>query len=182
MNDEQGFLNALTASPGDDTTRLVYADWLDERGDARGEYLRIDCKLADLHETDPRWNSLESRLANLRGAHFSWVNAIGKRYDVNLEGFQPSHSILMIKVARKITSSGTKDMKELVFTLPRTFASGVFIDEARRIRHWLVYCYHPELEEPGRFPSKVPIATATIRRSMATQVGYFPDVIEPTSR
>jgi len=30
MNDEQAFLDAIAAAPGDNTARLVYADWLDD--------------------------------------------------------------------------------------------------------------------------------------------------------
>ena len=47
MTDEQAFLNALKANPADDTTRLVYADWLDEHGDPlRAEFIRVQCELA----------------------------------------------------------------------------------------------------------------------------------------
>ena len=42
MSDEAAFLEALKANPADDTTRLVYADWLDEHGEpAKAEYLRL---------------------------------------------------------------------------------------------------------------------------------------------
>jgi uncharacterized protein (TIGR02996 family) len=34
MPDEQGFLTAIREAPDDDTPRLVYADWLDDHGDA----------------------------------------------------------------------------------------------------------------------------------------------------
>ncbi len=44
MNHEEGFLQAIRAAPGDNTPRLVYADWLEERGDrARANYLRLEC-------------------------------------------------------------------------------------------------------------------------------------------
>jgi hypothetical protein len=33
--------------------RLVYADWLDERGDPRGEFIRVQCELARLAEEFP---------------------------------------------------------------------------------------------------------------------------------
>ena len=36
---------AIFASPGDDAPRLVYADWLLERGDPRGEFIQIQCRL-----------------------------------------------------------------------------------------------------------------------------------------
>jgi uncharacterized protein (TIGR02996 family) len=40
MNEEAGFIAALLADPDDRTVLLVYADWLDERDDPRGAYLR----------------------------------------------------------------------------------------------------------------------------------------------
>jgi uncharacterized protein (TIGR02996 family) len=41
MGDEEGFLAAIAAEPNDDGLRLIYADWLEERGDARGELVRV---------------------------------------------------------------------------------------------------------------------------------------------
>jgi uncharacterized protein (TIGR02996 family) len=46
MRDEDAFLRAIAAAPADDAPRLVYADWLDERGDPRGIYLRAELKWA----------------------------------------------------------------------------------------------------------------------------------------
>jgi uncharacterized protein (TIGR02996 family) len=43
--DDEALLRAVLAHPADDAPRLVYADWLDERGDPRGEYLRVDLEL-----------------------------------------------------------------------------------------------------------------------------------------
>src|SRR5262249_9549822 len=45
MNEEAPFLRALWEEPADETTRLAYADWLEERGDPRGEYLRLWCRV-----------------------------------------------------------------------------------------------------------------------------------------
>src|SRR5262249_51734963 len=45
----EGFLQAILAAPEDDTPRLVYADWLEERGDPRGEFIRIQCELAAMN-------------------------------------------------------------------------------------------------------------------------------------
>jgi len=39
---EEGFLHELLERPGDDAPRLVYADWLEERGDPRADYLRAE--------------------------------------------------------------------------------------------------------------------------------------------
>ena len=42
MNDEAAFLRGILEKPGDAARRLVYADWLVERGDSRAQFLRID--------------------------------------------------------------------------------------------------------------------------------------------
>jgi uncharacterized protein (TIGR02996 family) len=34
--DDQAFIRAIVDNPGDDTLRLVYADWLDEQHGPRG--------------------------------------------------------------------------------------------------------------------------------------------------
>jgi uncharacterized protein (TIGR02996 family) len=39
-------LAAVVAAPDDDAPRLVYADWLAERGDPRGEFIQLGCELA----------------------------------------------------------------------------------------------------------------------------------------
>jgi uncharacterized protein (TIGR02996 family) len=47
---EDAFLRTIEGKPDDDATRLVYADWLEERSDpeslARASFLRADCELA----------------------------------------------------------------------------------------------------------------------------------------
>ena len=46
------FLAAVVANPRDDLPRLVYADWLDENGDAlRAEFIRLQCQLAQSQRT-----------------------------------------------------------------------------------------------------------------------------------
>jgi uncharacterized protein (TIGR02996 family) len=46
LTDADAFIRAIIAEPDDDVPRLVYADWLDERGDPRGEFIRVQCALA----------------------------------------------------------------------------------------------------------------------------------------
>jgi uncharacterized protein (TIGR02996 family) len=40
---EEAFLQGIRADPLDNTVRLVYADWLAERGDPRADYVRVLC-------------------------------------------------------------------------------------------------------------------------------------------
>jgi uncharacterized protein (TIGR02996 family) len=47
MAHAEAFLAAIREAPDDDTPRLVFADWLDEHGDAaRAEFIRAQCELA----------------------------------------------------------------------------------------------------------------------------------------
>jgi uncharacterized protein (TIGR02996 family) len=39
---DEAFIRAIVDRPGDDLPRLAYADWLDERDDPRGAYLRAE--------------------------------------------------------------------------------------------------------------------------------------------
>ena len=46
MSEEAAFLTAIAANPEDDTARLVYADWLQDRSDPRAEYVRLEVQAA----------------------------------------------------------------------------------------------------------------------------------------
>jgi uncharacterized protein (TIGR02996 family) len=65
MTAEDAFVAAILAAPRDDVPRLVFADWLEEQGNARGELLRIATELEALERTDPPLD-LRGRLARAR--------------------------------------------------------------------------------------------------------------------
>jgi uncharacterized protein (TIGR02996 family) len=49
MTDHDTFLRAIIAEPDDDLPRLIFADFLDERGEGeRAEFIRVQCELATL--------------------------------------------------------------------------------------------------------------------------------------
>jgi uncharacterized protein (TIGR02996 family) len=70
MTDEDALIRAILADPGDPALRLVYADWLEERGDAdsvrRAEYLRVECRLDGLPSADRSRRRLHAQLLELR--------------------------------------------------------------------------------------------------------------------
>jgi uncharacterized protein (TIGR02996 family) len=68
MNDERGFLRALREDPNDEVSRLVYADWLEEQGDPRGEFLRLEVQLSHMPAEDPQRTEGEARLRELRAS------------------------------------------------------------------------------------------------------------------
>ncbi len=84
MGTEDAFLHDILAHPDDDVPRLIYADWLDERNDPRGEFIRIQCALSRLSDEDPRRWTLEMRERELlRDHHATWLpkDAAGLKCD-----------------------------------------------------------------------------------------------------
>jgi uncharacterized protein (TIGR02996 family) len=62
MSDERALQAAIIAHPEEDTPRLAYADWLDEHDDPdRAEFIRVQCRLADLPPSEPEWVDLIER-------------------------------------------------------------------------------------------------------------------------
>jgi uncharacterized protein (TIGR02996 family) len=70
MTGERPFLEAVRAAPDDDGPRLVYADWLDERGDHdRAEFIRVQCELARLDPADAGVPDLHVRQLEMLAEH-----------------------------------------------------------------------------------------------------------------
>ena len=64
--DAAAFRRAICAAPADDLPRLVFADWLDEHGDAhRAEFVRVQCELARTPDLSARGAELAARSARL---------------------------------------------------------------------------------------------------------------------
>ena len=61
MSDHVAFVEAIAADPDDDAPRLVYADWLEERGDPHAELIRVQCERATMRWDDPRREQLQPR-------------------------------------------------------------------------------------------------------------------------
>jgi uncharacterized protein (TIGR02996 family) len=79
MADDAAFVQAIQANPWDDQLRLVYADWLEEQGDLRADFLRVEVELMKIPPDDGPYAKILSRLSAL-GADLStdWVAAISR--------------------------------------------------------------------------------------------------------
>ena len=70
MSDHAALLQAVHDRPGDDSVRLVYADWLEEQGDdARAEFVRLQLDRAALWDGHPDDEDLWDRDRALVAAH-----------------------------------------------------------------------------------------------------------------
>jgi uncharacterized protein (TIGR02996 family) len=98
MTDED-FVREILAHPNDDFLRSVYADWLEEQGDRRSDFLRLEIALACANPTGAERDELEARMEESgRGIEWSWLRAVSRAVidkgaridfgDVNSIGFR----------------------------------------------------------------------------------------------
>jgi uncharacterized protein (TIGR02996 family) len=69
MKTVDSFIEGIFADPEDISLRLVFADWLEERGDPRAEYVRLDCQLAALPADEARQEQLLRRKKRLQRSY-----------------------------------------------------------------------------------------------------------------
>ena len=71
------FLREIKEHPDDDTPRLILADWLQDQGDPRGEFVHLQVVRARLAETDPRYKQIHRRELQILDRHFpQWLGPL----------------------------------------------------------------------------------------------------------
>jgi uncharacterized protein (TIGR02996 family) len=141
MTEERAFLAAILERPDDDATKLVYADWLEEHGDPRAEYLRLMMTVRRQRAVTPeqrqRHRSLSAELAELRtqeqeawrsGSYGSPENIERERRIRELEG-------QLADLSGQIRQQVPARLKELAAVLDP---------------NWLAVVSDPEIEQCGR--------------------------------
>jgi uncharacterized protein (TIGR02996 family) len=81
VSGDDPFLREISANPEDDTVRLVYADWLEDHGQAeRAELIRVQTALADPPEDGDKYRALRAQEAALLDRHGKeWFAPLRKR-------------------------------------------------------------------------------------------------------
>jgi uncharacterized protein (TIGR02996 family) len=75
--DREAFIREVVASGDDDAPRLIYADWLEERGDPQGQFIRLQCELARTLDDPARRLELHQQQCELLAAHRDeWVRSV----------------------------------------------------------------------------------------------------------
>ena len=138
MNSDDGFLQVLATDPTDDVTRLIYADWLNERNDPRGQYLRLELELWQRVESGGVFPGLEERLAALRlSIDPEWLNQAGIKCNVRLHSCQPTAKISAIRVLRAELNCGLVEAKQLVDTRRSLLLGATSLERALRLQRLL---------------------------------------------
>jgi uncharacterized protein (TIGR02996 family) len=78
MTPDEAFLADIIDHPDDDNVRLIYADWLEDHGQAdRAAFIRVACTLAKLDDDDSRREELGARHRDLLKKHErEWVGPL----------------------------------------------------------------------------------------------------------
>lgn len=114
MNEDQRLiLDEVLSAPDDDVPRLIYADWLEERGDPRGEFIRVQCELAQTDPLHENYYDLSERNKALLDAHRDqWVAEL--KQDVRKAEFRRGFIDTITIRARELV----KEAEELFRTTP----------------------------------------------------------------
>jgi uncharacterized protein (TIGR02996 family) len=79
LKDHEPFLQAILEAPDEEDGYLVYADWLMERGDPRGDYMLCQWKLADYETPLREIESLEKKASEIYSSNWrGWLGELGK--------------------------------------------------------------------------------------------------------
>ncbi len=77
MTSESAFLNAIASEPKGSPRRLIYADWLEEKGDPRAELIRLEEEMRTLAVSSDRYWELKPRRNELRKeADSKWLKVM----------------------------------------------------------------------------------------------------------
>jgi uncharacterized protein (TIGR02996 family) len=145
----KAFIDAIAEDPDDDTARLVYADWLDERGDPRAEYLRLEVELATSISGDRRKQAI-GRMRQLRrrlDAH--WLKRMS--YDIILSDYREATRFAAVRLIRQRTGLCPLDAVALLLRDDCAIASRRTRDEARNILWRLEHQWEDRLWFESRF-------------------------------
>jgi uncharacterized protein (TIGR02996 family) len=161
MHDRDLFLSAILANPDDDLPRLVFADYLDESGDAeRAEFIRVQCELAGLPVHDLRRPVLQAREVEL-------LRANKGRWEV--PGFRGTQVL-----RRGFVEAIGSNAEELISSADRLFA-------AAPIRELRVYVLGTRAEQLARIPGMHRIESLDLSNN-AFWAGYHFLTTAPFSR
>jgi uncharacterized protein (TIGR02996 family) len=123
VDEEAGFIAAMLAEPDDRTVLLVYADWLDEHSDPRGEYLRMILEGSFAGDRLPRFIEISV------GIDYQWRERIATRHwrvgdavhiteaytrEARIVAIAPDRSLATVEVRR---TEGEDDVERVEYPL-----------------------------------------------------------------
>jgi len=162
---EDKLIEAVLDDLEDEEARSVYADWLEQRGDPRGEYLRLEAELARILHRMPALVELIDPL---------WVRTVSRRYAVRLNRMG-DNKIATIKTVRQVTGCGLREAVDMVEAAPTVLLNGVTRDVAEKVCDEFVLLKNCQVEIIGR--GKLERTRATVVMLESVVIDFRDDVI-----
>lgn len=167
MTDADAFLANIIADPDADAPRLVYADWLDDRGEAdRAEFIRVQCALAKVDENNRDIHPLASRERELLEKHQQeWLRPLREIAYPEGRGWFGRWRTKMVFAA--VFRRGFPET--VVLPCGRFLRRGEDLFRAAPIQEVHLDCVDPEappdwFEQLTRFPPLARVTTLRLRR------------------
>ena len=130
MTTEAALVAAIAAAPDDDAPRLVFADWLAERGDLRGELIHLQVARAAMRAGDERAKPTQARIDEFLEAHrTAWL---GKLALLARQGIQFSFDRGMIGVVMARLGVLAKHAAGIVGAAPLVDTVNLVLDRVDR--------------------------------------------------
>ena len=128
------FLAEIAANPVDLATRLVYADWLEDRGDPRAAYLRAACELAEIYRDqgfqgrglafNPELLELGVKFCELsEPLNHKWEAAVAPGACLVIEKCPDACRFGLVKTVKRLTGFRLTTCIRLTHTFPRSWPS-----------------------------------------------------------
>lgn len=111
-NEEQGFLQAIQNNPTDNSARLVYADWLEQRQDPRAEFVRVQAQIQDVEQ---RRKDVRRSLRKLEATlDQNWLREMRGVFCVRFVSYHEGCKLRAIAAVMDIRNGGLKAGKDFV--------------------------------------------------------------------
>jgi uncharacterized protein (TIGR02996 family) len=182
---QQTFEQTILEHPEDDRAFGVYADWLIERGDPRGELIAVQLALEDESRPEPERQALREREAALLAAHMDrWFGPLAPMLrDPPIvppaEGYAPLVPNVMFRLVRGFLH--TLEIEHLYVPLARAirdlpelrFLQDLTIGDVERFNHgWPEGVEVPPSDrDQGQFASVAPLLDADLSGLRSFQIG-----------
>ena len=161
---------AIIEEPEADTPCLVYADWLEERGDPRGEFIRAQVELARLSEDDPRRKPLQKRGRELEKSFGAkWRASLpavpGMVWGPFVRGFPET---LVLKSPKAFHENAHDAVAEMAAKHPeaiRPFSAALILSELNSTCHAAALSFLPLRE----WPALIEVALEALGRAPQNQ-------------
>ena len=123
--EEENLIPAVLSDSQDYTSRLVYADWLEEQGDSRANYLRLEIELCEAElQSEVYYSLIEKLVGHADKFDEDWLDRVGIRFDVTLLSWGKS-KLEAVKVVKMFSGMSLMEAKTATESAPTVFGKSL---------------------------------------------------------